>query len=486
MQRLAGIITESQYEDLTYEPEDMDNPDEDLVIIGSGYLDIENEFRERPSQTNSEYAEIGQWVVDNLKTITKDPKQNNGDIEAALDYIYSNINESNTNESQLDEGETWIDGIWGTGNYNELIHKIENIFQEGGNGASFKCFGKDFTITKTKEGRFLITNFLENFGFRALTVKSAFIAAKKFAGITNESQLDEGETENPNSIKVNAKVNNKETKVSIDQDNFPKNVTIKWEKDRDANRPDRSKQDDELGSSSDYAKYWLEDHAEDLEFEPEALLDDYGNEGKEMLFTATSRDKMWEFAVEVQVPYNYEDSGNINDIDWRTLEITSKNEMEQLTKQKNKTMTLKELQKMIKEEFNAYMGEAEDDVEVSVSDNDVDAEMGDEMAPAGDEDVLRKIYDLLDAHFNGGEEAEEAPEEEAPADDVEGEEEESDLDENSTTDAKFQKTGMAPMSKGSAGPNVGYGTVGGKGSTGYDASSKALQERFQKLANIIK
>jgi hypothetical protein len=393
MQKLAGVITESQYEDLTLEPEDMDNPDEDLVIIGSGHLDIENEFRERPSQTNSEYAKIGQEFVK-----TKYGKVTDGNIEKALDFIYSQINESNT----------------------------------------------------------------------------------------NESQLDEGETENPNSIKVNAKVNNKETKVSIDQDNFPKNVTIKWEKDRDANRPDRSKQDDELGSSSDYAKYWLEDHAEDLEFEPEALLDDYGNEGKVMLFTATSRDKMWDFEVEVQVPYNYEGSGNINDIDWRTLEITSKNEMEQLTKQKNKTMTLKELQKMIKEEFNAYMGEAEDDVEVSVSDNDVDAEMGDEMAPAGDEDVLRKIYDLLDAHFNGGEEAEEAPEEEAPADDVEGEEEESDLDENSTTDAKFQKTGMAPMSKGSAGPNVGYGTVGGKGSTGYDASSKALQERFQKLANIIK
>ena len=58
------------------------------------------------------------------------------------------------------------------------------------------------------------------------------------------------------------------------------------------------------------------------------------------------------------------------------------------------------------------------------------------------------------------------------------------LEENSTTDAKFQKTGMAPASKGSAGPNVGYGAVGGKGSTGYDAGSKALQERFQKLANI--
>jgi hypothetical protein len=401
MQKLAGVITESQYEDLTLESEDMDDTYDNLVIIGSGYLDIENDFRERSSQTNNEYAKIGQWVVDNLKTITKGEENNddidNGDIEAALDFIYSKINESNT----------------------------------------------------------------------------------------NESQLDEGETENPNSIKVNAKVNNKETKVSIDQDNFPLNVTIKWDKDRDdmSNRPVRSKQDDE---NSDYAKYWLEDHAEELDFESGDLLDDHGSEGKVMLFTATSRDKMWDFEVEVQVPYNYEDSGNINDIDWRTLEITSKNEMEQLTKQKNKTMTLKELQKMIKEEFNAYMGEAEDDVEVSVSDNDVDAEMGDEMAPAGDEDVLRKIYDLLDAHFNGGEEAEEAPEEEAPADDVEGEEEESDLDENSTTDAKFQKTGMAPMSKGSAGPNVGYGTVGGKGSTGYDASSKALQERFQKLANIIK
>jgi hypothetical protein len=100
------------------------------------------------------------------------------------------------NESQLDEGETWIDGIWGTGNYNELIHKIENIFQEGGNGASFKCFGKDFTITKTKGGRFLITNSLENFSYEALDIKGAFIAAKEFAGTTNESQLDEKETTN--------------------------------------------------------------------------------------------------------------------------------------------------------------------------------------------------------------------------------------------------------------------------------------------------
>jgi hypothetical protein len=150
-------------------------------------------------------------------------------------------------------------------------------------------------------------------------------------------------------------------------------------------------------------------------------------------------------------------------------------------------MTLKELQKMIKEEFDAYVGEAEDDVDVSVSDNDIDAEMGDDMGDMGaegEEDVLRKIYDLLAAHFEGGEE--EMGDEEAP-EDVEGEEApEADIEENSTTASQYQKTGYGPAKKGSAGKDAGYGKVGGKGSTGYDAKSIALQERFQKLANIIK
>ncbi len=144
-------------------------------------------------------------------------------------------------------------------------------------------------------------------------------------------------------------------------------------------------------------------------------------------------------------------------------------------------MTLQELQKMIKEEFDAYMGEQEDDVDVSVSDNDVDAEMGD-MDDEGAEDMLRKIYDMLKDKFEA--------EEEEDMGDAEADEdmsEEADLEENSTTDAKFQKTGMAPMAKGSAGANVGYETAKTtKGSTGYDAGSKALQERFQRLANIIK
>ena len=147
-------------------------------------------------------------------------------------------------------------------------------------------------------------------------------------------------------------------------------------------------------------------------------------------------------------------------------------------------MNLKELQNMIKEELESYMGEEEVGVDVDMDAGDVDAEMGDEEEAASDEDVLRTIFDMLKAKFEGDEEA---PEGMDDLDDVEGEEApEADLEENSTTDAKFQKTGMAPASKGSAGPNAGYTAVGGKGSTGYDAGSKALQERFQKLANIIK
>jgi len=144
-------------------------------------------------------------------------------------------------------------------------------------------------------------------------------------------------------------------------------------------------------------------------------------------------------------------------------------------------MNLKELQSMIKEEFDAYMGEAEDDVDVSVSDNDIDAEMGDDMDAGGEEDVLRSIFDLLKTHFEGGEEAEEMPD----MDDAEGEEE-ADLDENATTSAQYQKTGFAAGGAGKGGTGYDAGSVGGKGSTGYDVGSKALQERFQKLANIIK
>ena len=146
-------------------------------------------------------------------------------------------------------------------------------------------------------------------------------------------------------------------------------------------------------------------------------------------------------------------------------------------------MKLKELQKMIKEEFESYM--EDDNVDVSVGDADVDldapvdGEMGDE--EVSPEETLRAIFDQLKAYFEP-EGEEEMGDEEMPVDDMGGEEPE--LEENASTEAAVQKTGHKPFGKKSAGANAGYGAVGGKGSTGYDAGSKALQERFQKLANI--
>ena len=147
-------------------------------------------------------------------------------------------------------------------------------------------------------------------------------------------------------------------------------------------------------------------------------------------------------------------------------------------------MKLDELKKMIAEEFESYMKEDEVDVSVGADDVDMDGDMepgmGEEQSP---EDALEKIYQMLQAYFEAdGDDNDMDGMTDEPGEDVA----EADLEENSSTEASVQKTGHKPFSKGSAGPNVGYGAVGGKGGTGYDAGSKALQERFQKLANIIK
>jgi len=145
-------------------------------------------------------------------------------------------------------------------------------------------------------------------------------------------------------------------------------------------------------------------------------------------------------------------------------------------------MKLDELKKMIAEEFESYMKEDEVDVSVGADDVDLDGDLepgaGEEQGP---EEALEKIYQMLQAYFEeDGEDNDMDGEVDEPGEDIG----EADLEENSSTEAAVQKTGHKPFSKGSAGPNAGYGAVGGKGGTGYDAGSKALQERFQKLANI--
>ena len=181
-------------------------------------------------------------------------------------------------------------------------------------------------------------------------------------------------------------------------------------------------------------------------------------------------------------------------------------------------MTLKELQQMIKEELNEFQGgrhdaykksgkmygpsraeldkgityEAEDDVDVSVTDSDVD--LDDETGAEGQEDVLRQIYDLLAAHFEGGGEEEIGDEEDV--EDLEGGEDEVDETTRSSNAPEIEPKswyneeeeldelsnhGMGKSAGKTAGKNAGYTPA-----KGVKEGKSPLQERFQKLANIIK
>ena len=103
-------------------------------------------------------------------------------------------------------------------------------------------------------------------------------------------------------------------------------------------------------------------------------------------------------------------------------------------------MKLDELKKMIAEEYSKFQNE-QTQPGVAVSDADVDA-MGDEDA----EKTLRDIFDMLKDYFEGDDKADDAGDaDDADADDADAD----DADDEAPKDA-------------------------------------ALQERFQKLANIIK
>jgi len=139
-------------------------------------------------------------------------------------------------------------------------------------------------------------------------------------------------------------------------------------------------------------------------------------------------------------------------------------------------MNLKELQAMIKEELENYMGEEEVDVDVDTDAGDVDADG----AESGDdsEDVLRKIYDMLKDKF-------EAEEGEDDMDDM------GDMDEDMMDEVKHdeKKDEAADMEEASS---MGFGDPGNKKTSGTNVGYKTVgtlsegAKRFQKLANIIK
>ena len=143
-------------------------------------------------------------------------------------------------------------------------------------------------------------------------------------------------------------------------------------------------------------------------------------------------------------------------------------------------MNLKELQAMIKEELDAYVGEQEElEVDVDTDAGDVDAEGGD------DEDLLRKIFDMLKDKFEA---------EEDMGDDEEADE---DMDEDMMGEVKDddEKNESADMEEAAS---TGFGDAGAKNTSGKDSGYTPAKttkgdgklhenvKRFQKLANIIK
>ena len=160
-------------------------------------------------------------------------------------------------------------------------------------------------------------------------------------------------------------------------------------------------------------------------------------------------------------------------------------------------MTLKELKKMIAEEYKYWKAEQVGDMGmpdmmvepdmpgVDVGPDDIDMEAGD-----NPEDTLRQIFDMLKAYFEGGEEpaedeAEEEPaedeaEEEPAEDEAEEEDEEEDEEVAETKKAKNESLRAKRKAKRLKESKIRRQVLNKAN------SNKVLIERFQKLANIKK
>ena len=88
-----------------------------------------------------------------------------------------------------------------------------------------------------------------------------------------------------------------------------------------------------------------------VDFDAEDVIDDHGNEGKDMSFVAFSENDKWRFIVDVSVEYNYENSGNIQEIMWDSLEI----DIDDLKKESK--MKKFQLRNIIKESIKELMTE---------------------------------------------------------------------------------------------------------------------------------
>jgi len=90
-----------------------------------------------------------------------------------------------------------------------------------------------------------------------------------------------------------------------------------------------------------------------VDFDAEDVIDDHGNEGKDMSFVAFSEDDKWRFIVDVSVEASYDMSGNIQEVMWDTLEI----DVDDLKKESK--MKKSQLRQIIKKSIKELLTEKE-------------------------------------------------------------------------------------------------------------------------------
>ena len=152
-------------------------------------------------------------------------------------------------------------------------------------------------------------------------------------------------------------------------------------------------------------------------------------------------------------------------------------------------MNLKELQQLIKEEFEALTANSEiseaDDLDVNVDADEVAAEKN-------PEDTLKRVFDMLKDYFEG--EEEENVEDEVGEDMMDEVKDDETKNEEADLEERVAQGFGDPGAKNTHGKDAGYTpakVTRGDGKLHEEDSKEeetksALQERFQKLANIIK
>ena len=86
------------------------------------------------------------------------------------------------------------------------------------------------------------------------------------------------------------------------------------------------------GPFEDVTISW-EDESYNVSFEEEEMIEDHGNEGQDWVFLAKHKESETEFRVDVAVEADYEQSGNIQEVDWDTLQVEFDQETESLDEQ---------------------------------------------------------------------------------------------------------------------------------------------------------